>query len=259
MNKRTREMFMDRFDLLSETVESLKAIDFPEGRVSIKYMQGRPYYYLSIADKKEKYLGKKDRAVIRKLVQKAYVKEVIKLSEHEMRMISDILRLYGNAMPEDVYENLPDARKRFATPVSIGNNRIAADWADEPYDRLPFKKDTPEYITMKGDRVRSKSEMIIADRLFVNGIPYKYECPLLVNGQIIHPDFTILRLSDLRILYHEHCGMVDYAEYAERMVTKINDYNKEGICLGDRLFVSMESSKTPLDVRTIDNLINLYR
>ena len=50
--------------------------------------------------------------------------------------------------------------------------------------------------------------------------------------------------------------MVDKPEYAESMVNRINDYNKEGIYLGDRLFLSLETSTTPLDVSAIDNLIN---
>ena len=122
-----------------------------------------------------------------------------------------------------------------------------------PYVKKPIVNG---FRTLKGDIVRSKSELIIADRLWLNGIPYKYECPIMINGQIIHPDFTILRRSDNKILYLEHCGMVDKPEYAESMVNRINDYNKEGITLGDRLFLSMETSATPLDVTAIDNLIN---
>ena len=65
-------------------------------------------------------------------------------------------------------------------------------------------------------------------------------------------------MSDKKILYHEHCGMVDNPEYAENMVKRINSYNKEGIYLGDRLFVSMETSKTPLDIELIDYLIRTH-
>lgn len=88
--------------------------------------------------------------------------------------------------------------------------------------------------------------------------PYKYECLILVRDEIIHPDFTILRLSDLKILYHEHLGKLDDPQYTERNNIRINSYNEEGIILGDRLFLSFETSKTPLDVRVIDNLINTH-
>ena len=52
--------------------------------------------------------------------------------------------------------------------------------------------------------------------------------------------------------------MLDKPEYAESFVNRINDYNKEGIYLGDRLFLTFETSNTPLDVSVIDNLIDTH-
>ena len=45
---------------------------------------------------------------------------------------------------------------------------------------------------MKGEKVRSKSEVNIANMLHEKGIPYRYEEELqLRNGKIVSPDFTI--------------------------------------------------------------------
>ena len=50
---------------------------------------------------------------------------------------------------------------------------------------------------------------------------------------------------------------MDDPEYTEnRVVKRINDYSLAGIDLGDKLFITMESSTTPLDVRVLDELIN---
>ena len=108
---------------------------------------------------------------------------------------------------------------------------------------------------MKGERVRSKSEVIIADRLYAKGIPYKYECPFLAGNEIIHSDFTILRLSDRKIVYHEHCGMMGKPEYVEDMISRVNKYAHEGIYLGDRLFLTFESSGQPMDISWLDDFI----
>lgn len=255
MAKRFKDILTERYNLLSDTVEKLKteAESFPEGRICVKHQDTRYYFYLVNGDI-EKYISKKDPETISALVQKSYVSDVIRTSECECDMIKTVLNGYCAVAPEDVFNELPEERKRYASPVYFGN-QFADDWANEQYDRIAV---AGGYITMKGDRVRSKSEVIIADRLWLNGIPYRYECPLMVNGNIIHPDFTILRLSDNTLLYHEHCGMTDKAEYAESMVTRINDYNKEGIYLGDRLFLSFETSNTPLDISTIDNIINTH-
>lgn len=132
-------------------------------------------------------------------------------------------KIYPDTIIEEAYDKLPHGRKQYAKPFSVDNDRFAKTWQEQPYERKSFSKDASFYQTIRGDRVRSKSEMIIADRLWANGIPYKYECPLKVGKKIIHPDFTILRLSDRKVLYHEHCGMVDNQEYAEDMVERISD------------------------------------
>lgn len=52
---------------------------------------------------------------------------------------------------------------------------------------------------------------------------------------------------------------MDDPEYVEnRVVNRVNDYSRAGIVLGDNLFLSFESSKTPLDVSALDNLINKH-
>ena len=84
----------------------------------------------------------------------------------------------------------------------------------------------------------------------------KYECPLMVgDNEIIHPDFTILRISDRKIIYYEHCGRMDDPGYAEDMVERSVKYSLSGILQGDRLFYTFETSATPLDVRVLDEMI----
>ena len=51
--------------------------------------------------------------------------------------------------------------------------------------------DMSNYITDAGERVRSKSELVIANLLYKNNIPYMYECPLKINNNTVYPDFTV--------------------------------------------------------------------
>lgn len=255
MSKRICEMLAERYNLLSDTVNRLNdnMKHFPTENIIIRHDKNCVYYYSAYLGK-EKYIAKKDVETIRPLIQKSYVMDVIKESELEMELLSSFINAYSKISPEAVFSNLPDERKKYATPVYIGNINVN-EWVSSAYDHKPVING---YTTLKGDKVRSKSELIIADRLWIMGIPYKYECPIMVNGVIIHPDFTILRLSDNRILYYEHCGMMDNPEYADKMVARVIDYNKEGIYLGDRLFMTFETANHPIDVSAIDNLINTH-
>ena len=247
-----------RYELLSRSINDIekKIRLFPEGWVSIRSRNDRYYYYLSGYNSDDKYL--KDKEQIDTLLQKDYLKKVLRQAKRELSAIEKMSKLYPSTLAEDVFEQLSEGRKSHIKPINVYDDAYAQKWMEAPYKRKPFKKDMPEFYTTKGERVRSKSEIIIADRLRANGIPYRYECPLKVGKKIIHPDFTILRMSDRKILYHEHCGKMDDPKYIEDMLTRGKDYSLEDILLGDRLFYTFESDTTPLDVAMLDMLIKKH-
>lgn len=77
-------------------------------------------------------------------------------------------------------------------------------------------------MTERGERVRSKSEKIMADYFHRHSIEYKYECPIYLKGMgMVYPDFTFLSKKLEKEVYWEHCGMVDESSYARNMVRKI--------------------------------------
>lgn len=85
------------------------------------------------------------------------------------------------------------------------------------------------HTTSRGDAVRSKSEVIIADHLHSNKIQYHYEQPLTINGVTKYPDFTI-EDDDLGItFYWEHCGMLADPGYRRRWEEKKQWYLAHGI------------------------------
>ena len=64
--------------------------------------------------------------------------------------------------------------------------------------------------TERGHLVRSKSELVIADKLHARGIDYLYEEPLVLsNGRTRYPDFTIVDHALGVTFYWEHLGMLD--------------------------------------------------
>lgn len=79
------------------------------------------------------------------------------------------------------------------------------------------------YSTVKGDLVRSKSEVIIANLLHEAKIPYVYEKPLEYGiGEKMSPDFTInINGEDV---YWEHLGMIGTESYDQRWTEKMQIY-----------------------------------
>ena len=58
--------------------------------------------------------------------------------------------------------------------------------------------------------------------------------------------------------YWEHLGLLDDAEYVENNLNKIDLYEKNGLFVGDRLIISTESGRFPIDVKIIDEKIKKY-
>lgn len=82
----------------------------------------------------------------------------------------------------------------------------------------------------RGEPMRSKSEVIIADQLAAAGIDYEYEVPLVApNGSTRWPDFTIDDADTGRTIFWEHCGMLGTPEYEERWARKQQWYRGQGI------------------------------
>lgn len=92
-----------------------------------------------------------------------------------------------------------------------------------------FLEDRLIHRTSRGEAVRSKSEVIIANLLHAKGIDYHYEHPLELGGVFKYPDFTI-EDDDTGITYYwEHCGLLHDAAYRRRWEEKQQWYREQGI------------------------------
>ena len=119
--------------------------------------------------------------------------------------------------------------------------------------------DCAEYYTDNGERVRSKSEIIIANKLYRYNIPYRYEYPLQLQSDIItHPDFTCLNVKTRQEYIWEHFGIMDNAEYACNAIKKISDYANSGYILGRNFIATFETANTPINANCIDSLIKSH-
>jgi hypothetical protein len=116
--------------------------------------------------------------------------------------------------------------------------------------------------TSRREMVRSKSEVIIADRLAAHGIDYVYEQPLTIDGATKYPDFTIEDMESGQNYYWEHCGMLHVPQYRRRWEEKLAWYRANRIVArseggGDRgvLIVTQDGANGSIDAANIDRLI----
>ena len=150
-------------------------------------------------------------------------------------------------------------RQLLVTPVEPIWEKELAKWYDSEYHGKEFYEGTAEIVTEKGERVRSKSEKILADYFYRNNILYQYEKPLYLKGYgTIYPDFTFLSKKTRKEIYWEQEGMMDKPEYAKSAVKKIESYQRNGIHLGERLLLTFETELTVLNSQIVEELVEKY-
>lgn len=166
------------------------------------------------------------------------------------------MKEYEKTSLKSIYEEMNPYRRNLLFAPIIPDEEYIKQWQLVRYEGKIFQSETSEIITERGERVRSKSEKIIADKLYALGIPYRYEYPLVLEGGIkLYPDFTILRMPQRDEVYLEHLGLLDNNEYVESVVYKLNAYERNGIYLGVNLFITHETSKKPLNTRALNSII----
>jgi hypothetical protein len=93
-----------------------------------------------------------------------------------------------------------------------------------------FLEDGLIHRTAKGELVRSKSEVIIANLLQGLDITYAYEQPFVGrDGSIRYPDFTIDDAETGQKVFLEHLGMMTEPAYRRRWQSKLDWYRTQGV------------------------------
>ncbi|MFL8951934.1 hypothetical protein ACWOAQ_02920 [Helcococcus kunzii] len=232
---------------------------FPEGKLKIKKVNNKFYYYHVLDDSTVKFIPKKDIELAKVLCKKSYYEKLKKIITKQMNYLKYFPMRYNYKNIENVYNNLAPERKALINPIEPSLEQFIMEWKNKYFTPLSFRKEEKQFITNNKELVRSKSEKILADLFSSYNLIYKYECPLFLDKyDPIYPDFTFICPYTKREIYWEHFGMMDNPEYAIKAIEKIRYYAKHEILLGDRLFVSFETIKKPLDVDTVKKTIKRF-
>ena len=263
-------------DLLNQ-IESKKspAID---GRLRITHKRGKPVYYLDLntertsEDKQKenqkrhsKYIRKSEMEKIILLAQQDYEEKLCDEINKQLKALRSVItasKKYDENALENVYTRMHPCRKELIKPIVPDSDTFAKEWMEKPFVKKQISDFEMEIYTDKGERVRSKSEKIIADKYLKLGIPYRYESQLVLMEKgrpvTIYPDFTVLNKNTRKEYYHEHFGKMDSEEYCKSAMKRVELYTQNGIFVGDQLIITHETSDRPLSMPCFEKLIKKY-
>ena len=195
-------------------------------------------------------LPKSGHMLTRELIYTALTRQKEKIVILMQGSPSDLQRLSSETYSEAAARltNLFSA----PTPVPIGEK---------------FLEDGLIHRTVRGEAVRSKSEVIIANLLNAKGIDYRYEEPLEFDEVAKYPDFTIEDDETGERYYWEHLGLLQDRGYRLRWEEKKNWYRMHGIYPQEEgggpagtLITTRDSAEGGFDSETVSQLVEqLFR
>lgn len=232
----------------------------PQGTLRVSSSQGKVrYFWKSNGNENGAFIKANEMWLAASLAQKEYDSAVLPVLKKKLNAVEKSLDLIDSQAEEKLYDYLAPARKALVTPTIPTEDMLVERFLSVKYTGLPFKEDEAFIMTDRGDRVRSKSEKIIADKLFRMGIPYQYEFPVqLADGKFVYADFRVLNKKTGRIYLWEHLGMMSDQNYCDNAIRKIERYEETGIFPGGGLILTYETATLPLNTMAIDLTINRY-
>ncbi len=224
-------------------------------------------YYLSQAGKRQ-YISEKDSSLIDGIKARHFMMSAIDTLKKNIKAQKKMLASYR---PYD-YVAINDSLPKVYRLDGISDNGFR-QCDDKAVDYLPdcpspcresspfqYEQHKPSHRTSRGMCVRSKSEALIAEILFAEGIPFSYELPLTLyeNGSPIeiHPDFTISARNGEKI-YWEHMGMISQDDYRQNAINKLLLYLSNGITVPKNLIITMDTHDGSIDVMAVKAFANM--
>jgi hypothetical protein len=246
--------------MLDVQIEKIKKKieQLPEGKL-LRGKNGKYQQWFRSDGHTRRYISKKNRDLIEKLAIKKYLSYQLEDCEKEKRAIEFYLKHHredtGKAeqflIEKSEYGELLD-------PYFKIKSKELQEWMQEPFEQNPNYHENLILKTISGNQVRSKSEVIIDTLLFINKIPFRYECALKIGRKTYYPDFTIRHPKTGKVYYWEHFGKMDDEEYVRKTFAKLQVYTLNGIIPSINLIMTFETSETPLDTEEVRGLIEKY-
>jgi hypothetical protein len=231
---------------------------FPDGWLRINPSANRlRYYHLTdTGDSEGEYIKKEKRRLAYQLAQKDYNNKFLKEAKRELSRLELTIEQLSKENANLVFQRLSANRQNLVTPYITTDSLFAREWQSRCFQSNPYRTENKIYDTRRGDKVRSKSEAILADIFYELKIPYHYEKPIkLRNGNTRYPDFTLLNVKTREEFYFEHFGLLDDEEYRRDCFNKLDEYRNSGIYIGKNLIFTYETTTNPLDIKGIRRMV----
>jgi len=228
------------------------------------------YYDLILpGSKKGKYLGNESNETVLNVKRYRYAKKAVEIIEKDIEVLESLIKNYVSPDYSNINSCLP-ATYRTDLAVDKSDEAFSAvlppeaikwvqDLRKEKEKYPPFKPEQLKYEALDGTKMRSLGEVIIANFLLMTGIPFVYEVPMRIKGELVLPDFRILSLIDLKtVIIIEHQGMIFTEDYPFKYIRSLRLYLQSDLIINQDLFFTFTDEKGKLDIRQLACIIRKF-
>ena len=254
-----QEIMKEELRRLEDQIRTLEQLlrQLPDGHF-YTVRNGRYMKWYCYKNGKSELIRKSNRALAKGLARAAFARFRLEGIRREKDAVNAYLRNTGSIDSSVFFEKYPGIRELLTDerPKSI---RIK-EWMEAPYKKSDIPYSGTLYPTIKGDLVKSRAEQMIADALYLAGIPYRYECGISFNdGKTwYYPDFTILHPITGEIILWEHFGMEELERYRHKNADKMYVYFDNGYIPGKNLISTVSTEHFKLTPARIQEILHLY-
>ena len=238
------------------------AASAPEGNL-VRHKKGTSAYFSvriwQEGKRREHYISNKDSTTIAALAAKKYSASVLPYLKKNLAAAEAFLKTHSDLDEDAVASGLDPIILSKCGDIYITRELYAKEWLVQKWTERPYEDHPPQHPTLRGEMVRSKSEVFIANSLYRHDLIYHYEKPLYLSGSVypIFPDFAILDIYTRTEIKWDHLGMIDDPDYAEKNTKKQRLYEQNGYILGKNLILTFETKNCPFTAvdaeRTVRN------
>lgn len=229
----------------------------PGALLRIKEQDRIVYYHdVWIDGKRRRTSLNKHPEMLALLARKKYLEIESVILENNMNILRKIMTGFCDITPEQIWKQLPEKYKDLPKSIFFQDMeaRTAECWQNQPYEQSDYLPDRKVHLTSRGLAVRSKSELIIAEKFYEFQVPFRYEQVLKIGKYTLAPDFTILTADD-RMFYWEHCGLPENSSYMKKHKWKMDLYESAGIVPWKNLIVTYDNERGTIELPVIESEI----
>lgn len=236
----------------------------PDGTLiySQTVIKGKSYYKWYVSKPSGRYyIPHKNRSLARELARKKLRQQQLKDVDYELKAIDFYLKNHREYSDlEKLLESSPIMDLIMEeNPIPASNlSEELKRWEKEPYEMNPKHPEHKTIRAINGLMVRSKSEAFIVLLLVTYHIPFRYECKLVLNGEIIYPDFTIRHPVTGETFYWEHAGKLEDRVYIAEHLFKLRLFLYNGYIPDFNVIFTYESDSHPFNIQIAEDKIKEF-